>query len=120
MDNGMGMEEQAAGQGRSSEGSDVAQGLQWGPGAGTAPASPTKKKSSSGRKAAKEEQVCHPNCTCTTEHFFKVTLLHHVACMAAGTDREHCRDGLIMIGGKATALIVSFECTSDHELAAQM
>ena len=69
MDNGMGMEEQAAGQGRSSGGSDVAQGLQWGPGAGTAPASPTKKKSSSGRKAAKEEQVCLPNWTYTTNSF---------------------------------------------------
>ena len=53
----MGMEEQAAEQGRSSGGSDAPQGLQWGTGPGPAPASPTKKKSLSGAKAAKEAQV---------------------------------------------------------------
>ena len=73
MDNGMAMDEQAAGLGRSSGESDVAQGLQWGPGAGSAPASPAKKKSSSGKKAAKEEQVCLSMCTYTTDCFL-VTL----------------------------------------------
>jgi len=57
VDNGMGMDEQAAEQGRSSGGSDAPQGLQWGTGPGPAPASPTKKKSLSGAKAAKEAQV---------------------------------------------------------------
>ena len=56
-DNGMGMDEQAAEQGRSSGGSDAPQGLQWGTGPGPAPVSPTKKKSLSGAKAAKEAQV---------------------------------------------------------------
>jgi len=53
----MGMDEQAAEQGRSSGGSDAPQGLQWGTGPGPAPISPTKKKSLSGAKAAKEAQV---------------------------------------------------------------
>ena len=57
MDNGMGMDEQAAEQGRSSGGSDAPQGLQWGTGPGPAPVSPTKKKGLSGPKAAKEAQV---------------------------------------------------------------
>ncbi len=56
-DNGMGMDEQAAELGRSSGGSDAPQGLQWGAGPGPAPVSPTKKKSLSGAKAAKEAQV---------------------------------------------------------------
>ena len=57
VDNGMGMDEQAAEQGRSSGGSDAPQGLQWGAGPGPAPVSPQKKKTLSGAKAAKEAQV---------------------------------------------------------------
>ena len=66
-DNGMGMDEQAAEQGRSSGGSDAPQGLQWGTGPGPAPISPTKKKSISGAKAAKEAQVGFSSGTCNID-----------------------------------------------------
>ena len=60
VDNGMAMDEQAAGQGRSSGGSDTpGQGLQWG--AGPSAASPTKKKISPGTKGAKDGQVSFPS-----------------------------------------------------------